>query len=97
MMKTRVELGAAFGCMACATAFAMPSAANSAAIAGVAAEPVRLVCDEFRRCWRTGPEYIEPPSRPLRSYGYDDGYRRPPTKWEQKGFCPPGQHKKGNC
>ncbi len=25
------------------------------------------------------------------------GYLRPPTKWERKGFCPPGQHKKGNC
>ncbi len=25
------------------------------------------------------------------------GYRRPPTKWERKGFCPPGQAKKGNC
>jgi hypothetical protein len=28
---------------------------------------------------------------------YYYGYRRPPTKWEQKGFCPPGQAKKGNC
>jgi hypothetical protein len=25
------------------------------------------------------------------------GYRRPPSKWEQKGYCPPGQAKKGNC
>jgi hypothetical protein len=22
---------------------------------------------------------------------------RPASKWEQKGFCPPGQHKKGAC
>jgi hypothetical protein len=97
MMETRVVLGAAFGCMACATAFAMPSNANSAANAAVAVEPIRLVCDEFRRCWRTGPEYNEPLYRRSQSYGYDDGYRLPPTKWEQKGFCPPGQHKKGNC
>ena len=27
------------------------------------------------------------------------GYRgaRPQSKWEAKGFCPPGQAKKGNC
>ena len=35
-------------------------------------------------------------------YRYGDarlGYRdaRPQSKWEQKGFCPPGQAKKGNC
>ena len=40
------------------------------------------------------------PSMPR--YRSDDarlGYRdaRPPSKWEQKGFCPPGQGKKGNC
>jgi hypothetical protein len=40
---------------------------------------------EYGRCWQTGAEY-----------DYQYGYR-PPTKWEQKGFCPPGQAKKGNC
>jgi hypothetical protein len=31
-------------------------------------------------------------------YNPCSGYQyRPPTKWEQKGFCPPGQAKKGNC
>jgi hypothetical protein len=35
-------------------------------------------------------------------YRYGDArlhYRdaRPQSKWEQKGFCPPGQRKKGNC
>jgi hypothetical protein len=41
-----------------------------------------------------------PPS--VSRYRYGDarlGHRdaRPPSKWEQKGFCPPGQAKKGNC
>jgi len=40
--------------------------------------------------------------RDARPYRYGDarlGYRdaRPQSKWEQKGFCPPGQRKKGNC
>ncbi len=38
-----------------------------------------------------GRRYEEP------YYGHYYGYSRPPTKWEQKGFCPPGQAKKGNC
>ena len=48
------------------------------------AKKARLVC-EYGRCWQTGA-----------GYDYQYGYR-PPTKWEQKGFCPPGQAKKGNC
>jgi len=48
------------------------------------AKKARLVCD-YAGCWQAGPGYQYP-------YGY-----RPPTKWEQKGFCPPGQAKKGNC
>jgi hypothetical protein len=48
------------------------------------AKKARLVC-EYGRCWQNGA-------------GYDYQYAyRPPTKWEQKGFCPPGQAKKGNC
>ena len=43
-----------------------------------------LVC-EYDRCWQTGA-----------GWGYPYGYRAL-TKWEQKGFCPPGQAKKGNC
>lgn len=55
-------------------------------------ENVRLVCDEFGRCWQSGI--------PVPDYRYNPYPRyeiRPPTKWEQKGFCPPGQAKKGNC
>jgi hypothetical protein len=40
-----------------------------------------------------GPAYGRRYEEPYRYYGY----RRPPTKWERKGFCPPGQAKKGNC
>jgi len=46
------------------------------------AKKARLVC-EYGRCWQTGA-----------GYDYQYGYR-PPTKWELKGFCPPGQAKKG--
>jgi len=53
----------------------------------------RLVCDEFGRCWQSqSAPYAS--RHPYSGFGY--GYR-PPTKWEQKGFCPPGQRKKGNC
>jgi hypothetical protein len=42
----------------------------------------------------TAPWVAAPAPRHL--YDYQYGYP-PPTKWEQKGFCPPGQAKKGNC
>ena len=41
----------------------------------------------------TAPWVAAPPHH---LYDYQYGYP-PPTKWEQKGFCPPGQAKKGNC
>lgn len=74
-----------------ASAMPWPGLTNPMAI-----EPVRTVCDQWGRCWEQ-PDYGYWPR-----YGYDDpygegGYRRPPTKWERKGFCPPGQAKKGNC
>ena len=44
-----------------------PAAIASAEAAGV--EQVRLVCDEYGRCYRTrGPRYVQ------RYYGGDDGY-----------------------
>ena len=64
---------------------------------------VRWMCDEWGRCWDQ-PEYNQrQPSR--YGYGYGAGgpygrYYQPerlPSKWERKGFCPPGQRKKGNC
>ncbi|GMO92897.1 hypothetical protein [Bradyrhizobium sp. TM239] len=44
-----------------------PAAVASAELGGV--EQVRLVCDEYGRCYRTrGPRYVQ------RYYGGDDGY-----------------------
>ena len=42
-----------------------PTALESTASAGI--EQVRLVCDQFGRCFRTGPRYVQ-------RYGDDDGY-----------------------
>jgi len=66
------------------------------------AEGVRLLCDEHGRCLDTrgGYAYESPRYSPGDAYGprpYIGPGFRPPTKWEQKGFCPPGQRKKGNC
>jgi hypothetical protein len=69
-------------------------------------ELARVVCDAWGRCWEQ-PSYSYY-SRPRYEYDYGDDYDeddyddyysrpRPPTKWERKGFCPPGQRKKGNC
>jgi hypothetical protein len=76
-------------------ASAMPMAPAQATLL----QPVAWVCDAYGRCWETRDDYGYSERR---SYGYDDrsDYRpapRPPTKWEQKGFCPPGPRKKGNC
>ena len=54
-------------------------------------------CNQWGECWEQ-PDYRS-------GDGYEDYWhprqelypQRPPTKWERKGFCPPGQHKKGNC
>ena len=68
-------------------------------------ENARLVCDEFGRCWQTQPNFYNPrasqpysygPAYPYSGYAYGSGVR-PQGKWERKGFCPPGQRKKGNC
>jgi len=72
---------AVFLCSAGTQALAIPMTTRS--VQTPADQPITVVgfvCNEYGRCWQTGP------------YGY-----RPPTKWEQKGFCPPGQAKKGNC
>ena len=53
-------------------AFAAPlSPASVGNQAGISSEQVRLVCDEYGRCYRTrGPRYVQ------RGYGYDGGYDR---------------------
>ena len=53
----------------------------------------------FHEYYEGGYRYSRP-SIPRYQYGEAYlGYRgaRPQSKWEQKGFCPPGQAKKGNC
>lgn len=97
-MKISILLGCA---AAAAVASAQPAAAMSwSPLATISApiEHVRTVCDQWGRCWEQ-PDYGY-----RHDYGYGDpyadrygGYRRPPSKWERKGFCPPGQAKKGNC
>lgn len=52
-------------------ASAMPAGPVSAAGVNSDIEQVRLVCNRWGRCWRTGPVYV----RPYGYYGY--GYRRP--------------------
>ena len=53
----------------------------------------------YREYYDTRYRYARP-SGPRFQYGQAYlGYRgaRPQSKWEAKGFCPPGQAKKGNC
>jgi hypothetical protein len=92
-----------FGCAAAALCAVVPAAAIpfAAPLGASAVEPARLVCDGWGECWEEPDRRYY--ARPRYRYDDDDadsGYqraRRPPTKWQRKGFCPPGQHKKGNC
>ncbi len=95
---------AAIASLASTAGSAMPVSAHAVIKADGSAETVRLVCDEFGRCWQTESAYPYVPRGSSRDYRYDPysdyGYgprSRPLSKWEQKGFCPPGQRKKGNC
>jgi hypothetical protein len=74
---------AAIICVATRPGFAIPLTSGLIMKADPIVQDVRVVCDEYGSCWDTGPGY---------GYGY-----RSPNKWERKGFCPPGQAKKGNC
>jgi hypothetical protein len=54
-------------------------------------------CNEWGECWEQ-QDYRDGGGYDGDWYPRNDSYpQRPPTKWERKGFCPPGQHKKGNC
>jgi len=77
-----VFFAAAIVVFASPASFAMPPADGSHTNSSV--EAIRLVCDEFGRCWNS-PDY-----------GYLPRLEQP-NKWERKGFCPPGQAKNGNC
>jgi hypothetical protein len=97
MCNWRATAGAAiFVSVITAPASAAPIGASKVMDLDRSVEKVRLVCDEFARCWQSQPRASQP-------YIYNPVYSgygsvvRPPTKWERKGFCPPGQRKKGNC
>ncbi|GGH31903.1 hypothetical protein GCM10007036_43400 [Alsobacter metallidurans] len=93
-----MKLTVLFSCGAAAVTWSQPSLAMPSFLpeSQASVHRVRMVCDEWGRCWD------QPTYRTQRPYGYGDPYvrgedRRPPSKWERKGFCPPGQAKKGNC
>ena len=53
----------------------------------------------YREYYDGGYRYARPSMPRFHSGQAYLGYRgvRPQSKWEAKGFCPPGQAKKGNC
>ncbi len=53
-------------------ASAMPAGPASSAGVNPDVEQVRLVCNQWGRCWRTGPVFV----RPYGYGGYGYGYRR---------------------
>jgi hypothetical protein len=84
MIKLTTSLcAAAVMCFAPVPSFAVPLANGYVLKADRIVQDVGVVCDEYGGCWEMGP-----------GYGYE---YRPPNKWERKGFCPPGQPKKGRC
>ncbi len=82
-MKT-IALGALAATLMASAASAAPLApTTSEATASVGIEQVRLVCDQFVRCFRTrGPRYVQ------RYYGDDDGYvvRRSYGYYDRPGY-----------
>jgi hypothetical protein len=107
MRELRASFGALiFICLVTAPASALPFSARTAMNHDWPVQKTRLVCDEFARCWQSqSAPYGPRASQPYVYYDRDPAYRysgyasgvRSPTKWERKGFCPPGQRKKGNC
>jgi hypothetical protein len=53
----------------------------------------------YREYYDTGYRSARPSVSRFQSGPANLGYRgvRPQSKWQAKGFCPPGQAKKGNC
>lgn len=65
----KLTFAAAALALGIASASAMP-VSNLAGVAPSQTEDVRLVCNRWGRCWRTGPVYGG-----YRAYGYRGGYR----------------------
>ena len=80
-------LGAALLAASANAAPIAPAATASTEAAGV--EQVRLVCDEYGRCYRTrGPRYVQ------RYYGGDDGYV---VRRSYGYYGGPGNNDRGYC
>ena len=75
----------AMALFASSNGFAMPLTSQSSTSTDGSFQTIQLTCDEFGRCWSSSSRY---------GYGSRLG---PPSKWERKGFCPPGHAKKGDC
>ena len=78
IVKYAVIAASAFAgiAMASTTASALPMVSHSSGLAATAAEDVRVVCNRFGRCFRTGgPRFRGGYGRGYRG-GYGRGYRR---------------------
>ncbi|MBB5048233.1 hypothetical protein HNR60_002995 [Rhodopseudomonas rhenobacensis] len=69
-MKILALAAAAATALLTSAASAAPLAVQTSGIAPTGTEQVRLVCDEYGRCFRSRPRYVEP------RYGYRGGYER---------------------
>jgi hypothetical protein len=85
MKKLILSIAAATALLTTAAVAAPLSPSAVGAEAGIATEQVRLVCDEYGRCYRTrGPRYVQ------RGYGYGGGYDRGygygGPRYERRGY-----------
>lgn len=95
ILKTALIAAALAGAAFASTAARAAPAFDSGVAAPALTQDVRVVCDEWGRCWRTRPRYYAPPTvyGPPRFYygrpGYAPGWRhrhhhhnpRPPRDW----------------
>ena len=74
MRKSVVALATLAGAslLTCGAASAFPAAPFGDVVSPI--EQVRLVCNEWGRCWRTGPSYYRSGYYAPRRYGYGYGY-----------------------
>lgn len=84
MKKLILSIAAATALLTTAATAAPLSPAAIGADAGASAEQVRMVCDEYGRCYRTrGPRYVRPYGY---GGGYDRGYRGYDRGYERRGY-----------
>jgi hypothetical protein len=85
MKKLILSIAAATALLTTAAVAAPLSPSAVGAETGIATGQVRLVCDEYGRCYRTrGPRYVQ------RGYGYGGGYDRGygygGPRYERRGY-----------